>query len=326
MISIIGSGRVGSAIAFLAAASSLDDIHLVNRHKDKALGQAYDISNAIPSNSKISVVGTDYSDIRNSEVVVISASTGTYLTSRTEILSQQIKMIRDIGKKIKRYAPDSKILMITNPLDVLTYVFLRETNIPREKVIGVASSLDTSRFRYLLARELLTTQSEIKNALVLGEHGDSMVPIYSIAKWQKTPILELLDDRKVEKITRDLRNYWKTLRKLKGPSVFGIAKNTVDIIKSIIKNKEISVPASVLLEGEYGLSDVCMGVPVRINKDGVRKIEEIKLTHYERNLLCKSADTIRKHLHPNETLLSSQLLFNCENLERPLNNQITKLR
>ncbi len=297
MISIIGSGRVGSAIAFLAASTSLDDIHLVNRHKDKALGQALDISSAIPADSKISVVGTDYSDMRNSEVVVISASTGTYMTSRTEMMSEQIKMIRDIAKKIKKYAPDSIILMITNPVDVLTYVFLKETNLPREKVIGVASSLDSARFRYLLARELITTQSEIKNALVLGEHGDSMVPIFSIAKWQETPVLELLDDKKVEKITKDLRFYWKDIRKLKGPSVFGIAKNTVDIIKSIINNEELSVGASVLLNGEYGLSNVCMGVPVRINKKGVTDIEEIKLIKSEYNSLCQSADTIRSHIY-----------------------------
>ena len=306
MISIIGSGRVGSAIAFLAASTSLDDIHLVNRHKDKALGQALDISSAIPADSKISVVGTDYSDIRNSEVIVISASTGTYLTSRTEILSEQIKMIRDIAKKIKKYAPDSKILMITNPLDVLTYVFQKEINLSRQQVIGVASSLDSARFRYLLARELITTQSEIKNALVLGEHGDSMVPIYSIAKWQDTPVLELLDDKKMEKITRDLRFYWKDIRKLKGPSFFGIAKNTVDIIKSIINNEEILIPASVMLNGEYGLSDVCMGVPVRINNDGLINIEEIKLTKSEYTLLHCSADTIRRNVYPKQTLLSSQ--------------------
>jgi len=281
----------------LAASTSLDDIHLVNRHKDKALGQALDISSAIPADSKISVVGSDYSDIRNSEVVIISASTGTYQTSRTEMMSEQIKMIRDIAKKIKRYTPDSKILMITNPLDVLTYVFLKETNLPREKVIGVASSLDSSRFRYLLARELITTQLEIKNALVLGEHGDSMVPIFSIAKWQDTPVLELLDDKKVDKITRDLRYYWKDIRKLKGPSIFGIAKNTVDVIKSIINNEELYTPASVLLNGEYGLSDVCMGVPVRINKDGLKNIEEIKLSKYECNSLCQSADTIKSHIY-----------------------------
>ena len=320
LISIIGTGRVGSAIAFLAASTSLDDIHLVNRHKAKALGQALDVSNAIPADSEISVIGTDYSEIKNSEVVVITASSGTYMTGRTEMMSEQIKMIRDIAKKIKMYAPDSKILMITNPVDVLTYVFQKEINLPRERVIGVASSLDSARFRYLLAREFNTTQQKIKNALVLGEHGDSMVPIFSIAKLNDKPVLDLLDEIQVKKITENLQYYWKTLRNLKGPSIFGIAKNTVDVIKSIINNAELSIPASVMLEGEYGLSDVCMGVPVRINKDGLKNIDEIKLTKSECNLLYCSADTIRRYIYPKETLLSSQLLLNCENLDNPLNN------
>ncbi len=315
MISIIGSGRVGSAIAFLAASTSLDDIHLVNRHKDKALGQALDISNAIPKDSSISVIGTDYSEIKNSEVVVITASIGTYTTSRTQMMSEQIKMVRDIAKKIKMYAPDSKILMITNPVDVLTYVFQKEINLPREKVIGLSSSLDSSRFRYLLAKEFDTTQSKIKNALVLGEHGDSMVPIFSNAKFNEKPVLELLDSYQVHKITNDLKDYWKTLRKLKGPSIFGIAKNTIDVINAIIKNQELSIPASVLLDGEYGLSDVCMGVPVRINKDGLINIEEIDLEKSEQCLLCNSADTIRRHIYPKQTLFPSQLMFMLENLE-----------
>jgi malate dehydrogenase len=320
LISIIGSGRVGSAIAFLAASTSLDDIHLVNRHKDKALGQALDISSAIPKDSPISVIGTDYSEIKNSEVVVITASSGTYTTSRTQMMSEQIKMVRDIAKKIKMYAPDSKILMITNPVDVLTYVFQKEINLPREKVIGLASSLDSARFRYLLAKEFDTTQSKIKNALVLGEHGDSMVPIFSNAKFNEKPVLELLDSYQVHKITNDLKDYWKTLRKLKGPSMFGIAKNTIDVINAIIKNQELSIPASVLLDGEYGLSDVCMGVPVRINKDGLINIEEIDLEKSEQCLLCNSADTIRRYIHPKQTPVPSQLQFMLENLEPKLNN------
>ena len=287
---------MGSATAFLLASNALDDIHLVNRTKEKALGQALDISNAIPADSKISVVGTDYSEIKNSEVVIISASTGVYTASRTELLSEQAKMIKDIAKKIKEYAFDAKVLLISNPVDVLTYIFQKETGIPRERVIGVASSLDSSRFRYLLARELKTKQSEIQNALVLGEHGDSMVPIFSAAKWQGKPILECLDDDQVHKITGDLIFYWQTLRAYKGPSIFGIAKNTFDIIKAIIKNQEISLPSSVLLNGEYGISDVCMGVPIHINNDGMKNIEEISLANSEIKLLNESADMIKSYI------------------------------
>ncbi len=296
MISIIGSGRVGSAIAFLAAATSLDDIHLVNRHKDKALGQALDISNAIPSESPFSVIGTDFSEIKNSEVVVISASTAIYMEGRMEMLPDQVSMIRDIAKKIKKFTPDSKILVVSNPVDILTYIFQKETEMSRQCVMGVASSLDSSRFRYLVSKELKVKSSQIKNALVLGEHGDSMVPIFSVTKCNNKPVLELLSDSQVDKITKDLRDYWKVLRKFKGPSIFGIAKNTVDVIRAIIKNEELSIPASVMLDGEYGFSDVCLGVPVQIGKEGMIKIQEISLNKYEKDSLIKSAEAIRDYL------------------------------
>jgi len=296
LISIIGCGRVGSAIGFLAASTSLDDLHLVNRHKDKALGQALDISIAIPEDSPFTVVGTDFSEIKNSEVVVISASVGTYMTSRTDMLSEHITMIRDIAKKIKMYAPDAKVLIVSNPVDILTYIFLKETGFPQERVIGVASSHDSSRFRYLLSRQLETKSSEIKNAMVLGEHGDSMVPIFSIAKWNNKPILEILNDAQTQKITKDLRDYWKDLRRLKGPSLFGIAKCTVDVVKAIIKDEELSVPASVMLNGEYGLSDVCLGIPALINKKGVNKIQEINLSKSELESLHQSAEGVRNYL------------------------------
>ena len=251
------------------------------------------------------MVGTDFSEVKNSEVIVITASSGNYTSSRTEMMSEQIKMVKDIAKKIEKYAPDSKILMITNPVDVLTYVFQKEIKLPRNRVIGVASSLDSARFRYLLAREFNTTHKNIKNALVLGEHGDSMVPIFSNAKLKDKPVLDLLDQTQVNNITENLRFYWKTLRNLKGPSIFGIAKNSVDIIKSIIKDQEISIPASVMLEGEYGLSDVCLGIPVRINKDGLKNIEEIELSRDESRMLNHSADTIRHYINPNQTMLTS---------------------
>lgn len=297
MISIIGSGRVGSATAFLAASNSLDDIQLVNRHKAKALGQSLDISNAIPENSPITVVGTDYSEIENSEVIVISASTGTYTANRIELLSEQSKMIKEIAKQIKHFAPTSTVLIISNPVDVLTYIFQKESGLPKERVMGMASSLDSSRFRYLIARELGTNQSEIKNSLVLGEHGDSMVPIFSRAKWKEKPILDIFDEEQIHKIKGDLIFYWKILREYKGPSIFGIAKNTFDVLKAIIKNEKISIPVSVLLNGEYGISGVCLGIPTIINNDGVLKIEEINLEKLELDLLHKSADTIKEYIN-----------------------------
>ncbi|MBM2851625.1 MAG: lactate dehydrogenase [Candidatus Nitrosotenuis sp.] len=297
MISIIGSGKVGSAVGFLCGSFSLDNIVLINRYEKKAIGEALDISNAIPESSSISITGTsDYSKIKDSKVVVVTASSGVHLQSRTEIMYDQAKMIQKIASNIAKYAPDAKILMITNPVDVLVYVIQKEASFSSKNVIGVASNLDSSRFRYLLAQEFGTNQSKIQDAIVMGEHDDTMVPIFSRVKYDGKPVTDLLDDAQISKITLDVRNYWKYLRDYKGHSAFGIAKNTFDIINSIIKDETLDVPASVLLDGQYGLSDVCVGVPLTINKNGVVKIHQIEITQNEKESLSKSADTVKNNI------------------------------
>jgi len=297
MISIIGSGKVGSTVGFLCGSLSLDDIVMINRNEKKAIGEALDITNAIPVSSSIAVTGTNnYSKIKDSKVVVITASSGIHLQSRSEIMFDQAKMVQKIAANITKYAPDSKILMITNPVDVLTYVIQKETAFLPKSVIGVASSLDSSRFRYLLAQEFGTNQSNIQDAVVLGEHDDTMVPIFSRAKYNGKPVTDLLDAAQISKITLAVRNYWKYLRDYKGHSVFGIAKNTFDIIKGIVKDETLNVPASVLLDGQYGQSDVCIGIPLTINKNGVAKINQIEITQNERESLSKSADTVKSNI------------------------------
>ncbi|MCE9616995.1 MAG: lactate dehydrogenase [Nitrosarchaeum sp.] len=297
MISIVGSGKVGSAIAFLCVSNSLDDVLLVNRTKDKAIGKALDISNAIPENSNVSIHGTDdFSKITGSDIVVITASTGIYLKSRTELMDAQVKMIQEIANQIKKYCPFAIVLIVSNPLDVLTFVFQKETQLSRNKVIGIASSLDSSRFRYLLSEKFRIKQSQIIDALVLGEHGDSMVPIFSRVKINEKNILEIIDEAEKQTISTEIRDYWKSLRILGSRSQFGIAKNTFDVIRTIIKNDELIIPASIVLNGEYGEKDISMGIPIKINKAGVKEIIEIKLNESESNLLKISAQTIRDYI------------------------------
>lgn len=296
MISIIGSGRVGSAIAFLAASKSLDDIVLVNRTKNKAIGEALDISNCIPEDSSISVNGTDsLSDTKDSDIFVITASAGTYSQSRTELIHDQVEMTKKIIGDLPINSK-SLIIMVSNPVDVLTYVCVKESNIEAKKIFGIASSLDTSRFRYLLSKELSTDQSHIHDALVLGEHGDSMVPIFSRAKKNDIPVLELLDANQIASISGNLRFYWKALREYKSRSVFGISKQTCDVIEAITNNSEINVPSSVLVNGEFGISDVCLGVPTTITKKGIEKIHEVSLAEEELEKLHNSANEIKDDL------------------------------
>ena len=281
----------------MCASNALDNILLVNRTKSKAIGEALDISNAIPANSTISVLGTDnYSKIAGSKIIVITASTGIYLKNRTEMIDAQVIMIKEIANKIKDYCNDAIVLIVSNPLDVLTYFFQKETQFSRRKVIGIASSLDSSRFRYLLSEKLKVNQSQISDAIVLGEHGDTLVPLFSYAKINGKNSLELLDSDQQEKISKQVRDYWKTLRNFKSRSQFGIAKNTFDVIEAILKNNELSIPASVLINGEFGEQDVCMGIPVVINEDGVSQIQEIKLSKSESDSLKISAQTIRNYI------------------------------
>jgi len=297
LISIIGSGKVGSAIAFLCVSNSLDDVLLINRTKNKAIGEALDISNAIPINSNFSIHGTDdFSKINGSNVIIITASTGIYLKNRTEMIDAQVKMIKEITNQIKKYCTLAIVLIVSNPLDVLTFVFQKETQLSRNKVIGIASSLDSNRFRYLLSEKFKVKQSQITDALVLGEHGDSMVPIFSRVKINHRNLLEIINKSEKERISTEIRDYWKLLRNFKSRSQYGIAKNTFDVIRSIIKNEDLTIPASIVLNGEYGEKDVSMGIPIKLNQDGVKEIIEIKLDKSENELLKISAQTIRNYI------------------------------
>ena len=295
MISIVGSGRVGTSIGFLCVSNALDDVLLVNRDKKKALGEALDVASAIPANSKFTIRGTDdYSQIVGSDIVVVTASVGVYMKDRTENIVLQVKMIKEIAQKIKRYCPSAIILIVSNPLDVLTYFFQKESSFPKTKVIGIASSLDTSRFRYYISETLSVPQSSITNALVLGEHGDSMVPVFSGVTVGGNPLFSMIDSR--DEITENVRSYWKKLRNFKSRSQFGIAKNTFDVIDSILQKKEITIPASVVLEGEYGENDVAMGVPVKIDQNGVSEVLQVKLDDTESSSLKKSSEKIRNYI------------------------------
>jgi len=267
---------------------------LLNPTKSKALGEALDISNAIPKNSDITIRGTDdYSEISNSDIIVITASTGVYLKNRNEMIDEQVKMIKEIGKKINKYCPSAIILIISNPIDILTYFFQKETKFSKNNVIGIASSLDSSRFRYLLSKKIGAKQSQISDAYVLGEHGDSMVPIFSKVKIKGKNVREIIDSKQKEDISREIRDYWKSLRNFKSRSQFGIAKNTYDVLESIIKNQTLSIPASILLEGEFGENNVCMGVPIKITSEGKIEIQSFDFDESEQKLFKLSAETIR---------------------------------
>ncbi len=288
---------VGSSIAFLCATNALDDIVLLNRTRNKALGEALDISNAIPKNSDITVKGTDdYSEIGDSKIIVITASTGVYLKNRNEMIGAQVKMIREIAREIKKSCKSPIVLIISNPVDVLTYFFIKETGFSRNRVIGIASELDSSRFRYLLSKKFGINQSQISDAFVLGEHGDSMVPIFSNTKIDGKNVLNFLTPSQKSEIIKEIRDYWKSLRNFKSRSQFGISKSTFDVIYSILKNQSLLSPTSILLDGEYNQKNVCMGVLTTIESNGISKIHQPDLDESEKKSIHLSAQTIRNNI------------------------------
>ena len=233
--------------------------------------------------------------IKDSKVIVITASKGKITTTRTDLLTANVPLAKEIAQKIRKYNDNAKIVIVTNPLDVVTYTILKETGFPRESVIGMGSSLDSSRFRYLLAKSLDTNMSKIEG-IVMGEHGDSMVPIFSTAKCDEKPILNMLEQSETVRITEELRNYWKLLKTFKVASVFGATKNAFDIVKAIVHDEKLKTPASILLEGEYGLSDVCLGTSVTIGKTGFTKINKLDLDSSELKSLNDSAQIIKNNI------------------------------
>ena len=294
MISIIGSGRVGTALAFLLTSHGTDDVLLVNRTLNDVKGKALDLTNTIPADSDIAVTGTnDFSLIKKSHMIVISASMSQPLSSRLDSLQIHLRMIKDIARKIQRYAPEARVLIISNPVDIMTYVFQRYSGIKRQRIIGIAGNLDSTRFRYLLSEEMSVRPSAISDVCVIGEHGDSMVPVFSMAKSYERSVSNMLDKQSKLEITKKLRDYWKMLRDGGWISTYGIAQNSFEIIDSLTAKKKMTTTASINLRGEYGLSDLAIGVPIKIMADGSVKVSQINLDSSEKRLFLRSADTIK---------------------------------
>lgn len=292
MISIIGSGRVGAAIAFLAASAAIDDIILINRTKNKTIGESLDIMSAIPTKAKVSIFGVDeISKIKSSNVVVITVSAGKIKEERTDLLPFNLPIVKEISNEIRKFADDAKVIVVTNPVDIITYQVLKETEFPPKNVIGMGSGLDSTRFRYLLAKELSVRPHQIEG-LVMGEHGITMVPIFSSVKFEGSDVE--LNEKQRSQITFELRNFWRQIVDYKGASVFGAAKNTFDMISAILSDNPLSVPAQVYLNGQYGFRDLCMGVPVILKGNGINKIIEMNLNTSESSLLNLSSLKIKE--------------------------------
>jgi malate dehydrogenase len=296
MISIIGAGKVGSAAAFDILRYRLGDVVLVDIAEDLAKGEALDMMQAAPAiefDGKIK--GTnDYSQIRSSEVVIVIAGLGRKPgMTRIELMNKNAGIIKTVVKEVAKYAPDCKLMIVTNPVDIMTHIAYKTSGFPRNRVFGMGNILDTLRFRSYIAQELNVSREDVR-ALVIGEHGDTMVPLVEYASVSGIPITQLLSKQQIRKIVQQTVTSGSEVIKLKGATTYAPAAVIAIMTDAILRARNRVIGASTILQGEYGLEDISIGVPVILGKKGIEKIIQLKLNPQTQKQLQKSAQTIKQ--------------------------------
>lgn len=297
-VSIVGAGNVGATCAQRIAEAGLADVYLVDVVEGLAAGKALDIAQAAPIVGHGSLVegGVEYAPVAGSDVVVITAGIARKPgMSREDLLATNGRIAREVVANITQHAPDAILLMVSNPLDVTTYIAKEVSGLPRERVFGMAGVLDTARFRTFIAQELGCAAADV-TAMVLGGHGDSMVPLPRHATVSGIPVGELLPPARIEDIVERTRNGGaEIVGLLKTGSAFQApAAAVTQMVAAILRDENRFLPASVRLQGEYGIQDVFIGVPVRLGKGGVEEIIELNLSEQELKALRASADMVRE--------------------------------
>jgi len=299
-IGVVGAGNVGATAALYAAQLELGDVTLVDIVDGVPQGKALDMLEAGPVlGFDSTVVGSnDFAALEGSDIVVVTAGLARKPgMDRLDLLKKNAEIITSVTEDIVKYAPDSQILMVSNPLDVMTYIALKASGFGRKRVYGQAGVLDCARYRSFIAMELGVSMEDT-SAMILGGHGDTMVPIPRYTTVSGIPITELIPQDRIDAIvqrTRDggaeIVNYLKT-----GSAYYAPGAAVVQMVESMLKGKNRIVPASVMLEGEYGLDNVCVGVPVKLGNNGIEEIIQLNLTDEERDALHASATVYQKSL------------------------------
>lgn len=299
-ITVVGAGNVGATVAQYAALKELGNIVLTDILEGIPQGKALDLLEAGPIEGyDSSVIGTNgYDETADSDLVVITAGLARKPgMSRDDLLAANANIVKGVTEEIVKRSPQAIIITITNPLDVMTYLVKKVSGFPRNRVFGMAGVLDAARFRCFLAMELNVSVEDIQ-AFVLGGHGDSMVPLPRYSTVAGIPIPELLTKEQIDRIVDRTRNaggeivsFLKT-----GSAYYSPGASAVQMIEAILKDKKRILPCAAYLDGEYGLKDLYMGVPVKLGANGIEQVIEIKLTAEEKAELDRSAEDIRQNI------------------------------
>jgi malate dehydrogenase len=296
-ISIIGAGSVGATLAQRVLESGLADVVLVDILKNVAQGKALDLLDASPIlDHENNITGTDnYEEIRDSDVVVITAGLPRKPgMTRDDLIAKNAAIIKDVAGNIKKYASSAIVIVVTNPLDTMTYLTLKLTAFSKQKVMGMAGALDGSRFIYLLADELKVPRHSIETYM-LGSHGDTMVPVMSKTSVNGKPVTSLIPKNKLDAIVKKTRDRGAQIVSLlgSGSAYYSPSAAVFKMIYIILNDRKETVVVSAYLKGEYSLDDICIGVPCVLGRNGIEKVVELGLSEEEKKAFLKSAQVIK---------------------------------
>ena len=303
-ISLIGAGQIGGTLAHLIGLKELaHEVVLFDVASGIAKGKALDIAQSSSVDGfNVKFSGTDnYEDIKDSDVIIITAGVPRKPgMSRDDLLGINLKIIKQVAEGIKTYSPNAFVICITNPLDVMVMAFQKFSGLPTNKVVGMAGILDSSRFKLFLSLELGVPVKEI-DAMVMGGHGDTMVPLPRFTKISGKPLLDLVGEGKIseerlESINQRTRDGGAEIVKYleKGSAFYAPAASGVEMASAYMKDEKKLLPCAAFLNGEYGVKDIYAGVPVIIGKNGIEKIEEIELDEKEKDQFHHSIDSVKK--------------------------------
>jgi malate dehydrogenase len=297
-VSVIGAGNVGATTAQLIAQSGIADVVLFDIVEGMPQGKALDMAEACPLwNSSAAVRGTNsYADIGGSDLVVVTAGLARKPgMSRSDLLHANADIIRGTCIEIAKYSPNSIIIIVTNPMDVMAQLAWKTTEFSCRRVMGMGGVLDASRLTAFLAWELRVSPEDIE-ATVLGGHGDDMLPLPRFTTVKGIPLTELLPKKKIDALIERTRNGGAEIVAFlkSGSAYYAPAASTFQMVKSILLDEKRLLPCAAFLNGEYGFKDIYMGVPVILGETGVEKIVEVKLTKEERAQFRKSCESVRK--------------------------------
>lgn len=298
-VTVVGAGAVGATCADNIARKELaKELVLLDIKEGFAEGKAQDMNQTaalLGFDTRITGTTGDYAKTADSDVVVITSGLPRKPgMTREELIGTNARIVEDVVRNILKYSPEAIIVVISNPMDTMTYLALKSTGLPKNRVIGMGGALDSARFKYQLSQRLNCSPSDL-NAVVIGGHGDTtMIPLIRFATWNSVPVTDFLSEEEQKQVVADTMVGGATLTKLIGTSAwYAPGAAGAAVVEAILRDEQKLITSCVLLEGEYGQTDICMGVPVVIGRNGVEKILDFKLNEEEQAMFDKSAEAVR---------------------------------